>query len=159
MYVFVNIGSNVGDRRMNLSRALRAIVAEYGMFEVSHSIESEPWGFASKRKFLNMGLMFQTDENPQDVLTKLQSIEKSICDKSHRDDEGNYIDRIIDIDIVAIDNLVIDTPELKVPHPHLPNRKFFLHPMNEIAPDWKHPINGKTAAEMLIELSVDESKN
>ena len=158
MYVFVNIGSNVGDRRMHLSRALRAIVAEYGMFEVSHTIESEPWGYESQRKFLNMGMMFQTEDTPEVILLKLKKIEQSICADSHRDAEGNYIDRKIDIDIIAIDDLVIDTPELKVPHQHLPSRKFFLHPMNEIAPDWKHPVNGKTAAQMLVELHSSEDK-
>lgn len=149
MYVFVNIGSNKGDRRMNLSRAVRAIVAEYGMFEVSHAVESVAWGYESERKFLNMGMMFQTESEPLEVLSKLQEIEKAISSESHRDAEGNYIDRVIDIDIVAIDDMVIDTPELKVPHPHLAKRKFFLEPMQEIAPDWRHPITGLTASQML----------
>lgn len=134
---------------MNLSRAVRAIVAEYGMFEVSHVVESVAWGYESERKFLNIGMMFQTESEPLDVLSKLQEIEKTISPESHRDAEGNYIDRVIDIDIVAIDDMVIDTPELKVPHPHLAERKFFLEPMQEIAPDWRHPITGLTASQMI----------
>lgn len=152
MYVFINIGSNKGDRRLNLSRAMRAVGHEFGMFEMSHAIESEPQGFDSTHKFLNVGIMFQTDLTPIEVLDILQSIEKSICPDSHRDSKGNYIDRVVDIDIVAIDEQVIDDARLSVPHPQLPNRSFFLEPMNEIAPDWRHPLTGKTSAEMLAEL-------
>ena len=68
---------------------------------------------------------------------------------SHRDDEGRYIDRLVDIDILAIDDMVIDSPSLQVPHPHLPERDFFLRPMMELAPDWQHPVTGLTASEML----------
>lgn len=152
MYVFINIGSNKGDRRLNLSRAMRGVGHEFGLFEMSHAIESEPWGFESNSRFLNVGIMFQTDLQPLEVLDILQGIEKSISPDSHRDSKGNYIDRVIDIDIVAIDEQVIDDERLKVPHPCLAERRFFLEPMNEIAPDWRHPVTGKNAAEMLAEL-------
>ena len=152
MYVFINIGSNKGDRRLNLSRAMRGVGHEFGLFEMSHAIESEPWGFESNVRFLNVGIMFQTDLQPLEVLDILQGIEKSISPDSHRDSKGNYIDRVIDIDIVAIDEQVIDDERLKVPHPCLAERRFFLEPMNEIAPDWRHPVTGKNAAEMLAEL-------
>lgn len=159
MYVFINIGSNKGDRRLNLSRAMRGVGHEFGLFEMSHAIESEPWGFESERKFLNAGIMFQTDLAPLEVLDILQKIEKEISPDSHRDDKGQYTDRVIDIDIVAIDSLIIDHPRLKVPHPHLTERRFFLEPMNEIAPDWRHPVSGKNAAEMLAELNNTISNN
>lgn len=152
MYVFINIGSNKGDRRLNLSRAMRGVGHEFGLFEMSHAIESEPWGYDSTARFLNVGIMFQTDLQPLEVLDILQSIEKNISPDSHRDEKGNYIDRIIDIDIVAIDEQVINHERLIVPHPHLAERRFFLEPMNEIAPDWKHPVTGKTSAQMLAEL-------
>lgn len=152
MYVFINIGSNKGDRRLNLSRAMRGVGHEFGLFEMSHAIESEPWGFESNARFLNVGIMFQTDLQPLEVLDILQGIEKSISPDSHRDSKGKYIDRVIDIDIVAIDEQVIDDERLKVPHPCLAERRFFLEPMNEIAPDWRHPVTGKNAAEMLAEL-------
>ena len=152
MYVFINIGSNKGDRRLNLSRAMRGVGHEFGLFEMSHAIESEPWGFESNARFLNVAIMFQTDLQPLEVLDILQGIEKSISPDSHRDSKGNYIDRVIDIDIVAIDEQVIDDERLKVPHPCLAERRFFLEPMNEIAPDWRHPVTGKNAAEMLAEL-------
>ena len=142
-YIFVNIGSNLGDRRLNLSRAMRAIGEEFGDFEISHVVESEPWGFDSTHSFLNVGMMFQSDLEPLDILHRLQSIERSISPASHRNPDGSYADRIIDIDIVAIDVvkdgvpelLRIDTPELTVPHPRLKERDFFLRPLLELAPN------------------------
>ena len=142
-YIFVNIGSNLGDRRLNLSRAMRAIGEEFGDFEISHVVESEPWGFDSTHSFLNVGMMFQSDLEPLDILHRLQAIERSISPASHRNPDGSYADRIIDIDIVAIDVikdgvpelLRIDTPELTVPHPRLKERDFFLRPLLELAPN------------------------
>jgi 2-amino-4-hydroxy-6-hydroxymethyldihydropteridine diphosphokinase len=151
-YVIINIGSNLGDRRLNLSRAMRAVSMEFGDFEMSHAVESPAWGFESPNSFLNVSLMFQTDLTADEVLMRLQRIEHSISPNRHRDESGNYIDRLIDIDIVAIDDLVIDTPTLKVPHPHLAERRFFLEPLKEIAPGWRHPLTGKSADDMLVEL-------
>lgn len=137
--VFVNIGSNLGNRRLNLSRAVRAIGEEFGEFEISHVVESEPWGFDSTHSFLNVGMMFHSDLEPLEILHRLQAIEHGISTASHRNPDGTYADRIIDIDIMAIDELRIDTPELKVPHPHLMERDFFLRPLMELAPFWRHP--------------------
>lgn len=145
----LNIGSNLGDRRLNLSRAVSRILSRFGDFEISHTIESDPWGYESGHKFLNTCLMFSSDESPLEVLAALQQIEKSISTVSHRNADGSYTDRVIDIDIVAVDDMVLDTPELKLPHPALPKRSFFLEPMAEIAPGWVHPLNGMTAAQML----------
>lgn len=146
---FVNIGSNLGNRRLNLSRAMRAVAAEFGYFEISHVVESQPWGFDSTHAFLNVGMAFDTDLPPVEVLHRLQEIEKSISPDSHRGPGGGYADRIIDIDIVAVDTLRLDTPELVVPHPLLERRRFFLQPMEELAPGWRHPATGLTPGEML----------
>lgn len=155
----VNIGSNVGDRRLNLSKAMAAIGREYGNFEMSHAVVSEPWGFESRGKFLNVCLMFHSEDSPEEVLSTLQSIEHHISDKPHRDESGAYLDRVIDIDIVAIDGLVIDSERLKVPHPHLAERRFFLEPLAEIAPGWTHPLTGKTASEMLSLLPEEKESS
>lgn len=152
--VFINIGSNLGDRRLNLSRAMRAVGSEFGEFEMSHVVESEPWGFESAHPFLNVGIAFRTDLQPEEVLEKLKAIERAISPMSHRKSDGSYADRVVDIDIVAIDTEVIDSPDLKVPHPHLADRKFFLEPMAEIAGMWRHPASGLTPAEMLMRLTV-----
>ena len=151
-FVLINIGSNLGNRRLNLSRAMRAVGEMFGNFEISHVVESAPWGFDSTNSFLNVGMAFHSDLSPEDVLDRLQEIERSISPASHRDSEGGYADRMIDIDIIAIDRDIISTPRLKVPHPHLPERRFFLEPLDELAGGWRHPGNGLTAREMLIKL-------
>ena len=151
-FVLINIGSNVGQRRLNLSRAMRAVGEEFGPFELSHVVESKPWGFDSTNPFLNVGMAFNSDLPPVEILHRLQAIEKLLAQAPHRDENGGYIDRELDIDIVAIDREVIDTPELKVPHPHLAERDFFLVPLQELAPGWTHPLTDLSAADMLAAL-------
>lgn len=156
-YYIINIGSNLGDRRLNLSRAMRAVGMEFGDFEMSHAVESAPFGFESAHKFLNLSMLFQSDLDPQEVLERLQKIERAISPDSHRNPDGSYRDRLIDIDMIAVDDRVIDTPTLKVPHPGLPERRFFLTPLMEIAPQWKHPVSGLTARQMLALLPPEPS--
>lgn len=155
MYYLINIGSNLGDRRLNLSRAMRAVGMEFGEFEMSHAVESAPFGFSSPHRFLNVGMLFSSELEPEEVLDKLQTIEKQLGSGSHRNADGSYCDRLIDIDIVAADNLVVDTPRLTLPHPGLPERRFFLEPLMEIAPQWVHPVNGLTARQMLAKLPAE----
>lgn len=151
-FYLINLGSNLGDRRLNLSRAMRAVGAEFGDFEMSHVVESEPWGFDSTNSFLNVGMAFNSDLPPEEVLGRLQRVERSISPAPHRDASGGYADRVIDIDIVAVDREIIDTPSLRVPHPSLAERRFFLEPLAELAPGWTHPDSGLTAAQMLARL-------
>lgn len=151
-FYLINLGSNLGDRRLNLSRAMRAVGAEFGDFEMSHVVESEPWGFDSTNSFLNVGMAFNSDIPPEEVLGRLQRVERSISPAPHRDASGGYADRVIDIDIVAVDREIIDTPSLRVPHPNLAERRFFLEPLAELAPGWTHPESGLTAAQMLARL-------
>lgn len=155
MYYIINIGSNLGDRRLNLSRAMAAIMRNWGNIEMSHVVETEAQGFESEHKFLNLGIMFSSGEEPHDVLRQLREIERSISPASHRNEDGTYADRLIDIDIVAIDEQVISDEQLKVPHPHLAERDFFLVPLEEIAPAWKHPLTGLTPTEMLTSLPTN----
>lgn len=150
--IFLNLGSNLGDRRLNLSRAMRAIGEEFGNFEISHVVESAPWGYDSTHNFLNLGMMIESELPPLDLLHKLQEIEKSISAGAHRTATGGYMDRDIDIDIIAIDREIIDLPELKVPHPKMCERKFVLEPLYELAPGWRHPVTGLTPVEMLLKL-------
>ena len=149
MNYYLNIGSNMGDRRDNLYRAVVALTAGTGGSVTSHVVESEPWGFDSDKRFLNIGLWLASDLQPQEMLDHIHDIERRLGSASHRDATGAYIDRLVDIDIVAMDDRIIDTPTLKVPHPHLPDRDFFLRPMMELAPNWTHPVTGLTAAQML----------
>lgn len=153
MVVFLNIGSNLGHRRMNLSKAVSAIEKEFGYFEISHSIETDAEGFESDNRFLNVGLMIHSALTPEELLKKLQEIEASISPASHRDENGDYVDRVIDIDIIAIEERVIDTETLKIPHPRMHERKFVLEPMAELAPAWVHPILKKNPRQMLEDIA------
>ena len=149
MDYYLNIGSNIGDRRDNLYRAVVALAAGTSGCALSRIVESEPWGFESDNRFMNVGVRLSSNMEPHDMLENIHDIERRLGSASHRDCEGHYIDRLVDIDIMAIDDLVIDTPELQVPHAHLHERDFFLRPMMELAPDWRHPVTGLTATEML----------
>ena len=152
MNYYLNIGSNMGDRRDNLYRAVVALTAGTSGSVTSHVVESEPWGFDSQNRFMNIGLWLASDLSPHEMLDRIHDIERRLGSAAHRDGGGNYIDRLVDIDIVAIDELVIDTATLQVPHPHLARRGFFLRPMMELAPNWQHPVTGLTASQMLEKL-------
>ena len=153
MDYYLNIGSNMDDRRDNLYRAVAFLAAGTRGCAVSSIVESEPWGFDSDKRFMNLGVVLESDLEPQQMLDRIHDIERRLGSASHRDEHGGYIDRLVDIDIVAIDDLVIDTPTLQVPHPHLAERDFFLKPMMQLAPDWRHPVTGLTAAQMLEAIS------
>ena len=132
MKYYINIGTNLGNRRLNLSRAVAAVEKRFGYFEISKVVESEPWGFDSTNLFLNVAMMFESDDEPLDVLHALQAIEREISPAPHRNVDGSYRDRLIDIDIMAIENMTVDTEELQVPHPHLFDRPFFINPLKEL---------------------------
>lgn len=155
MNYYLNIGSNIGDRRRNISRAVGMINSTFGTtVRCSRPVESEPWGFSSANTFVNEGIVLQSDRQPLDVLAALQQVERSISDTSHRNADGSYRDRVIDIDIVAIDGMTIDSPTLKVPHPHFAERDFYIIPMQELAPAWTHPRTKLTPGEMLRQLAA-----
>lgn len=156
MNYFINIGTNLGNRKLNISKALQRIMGRFGWFEMSNAVETAPWGYESQNSFMNVGLRLVSDKEPLEVLRELQAVEREISPGAHRDAQGNYVDRVLDIDIVAIDERKIDTPELQVPHPHLAERDFFLRPMVELAPVWRHPDTGLTPSEMLAAIPVME---
>lgn len=109
---------------------------------LSGFIQSEPWGYDSDNTFLNVGLAVDiTDDTyPLDILDDLQAIQDKISPASHRDKSGKYIDRIIDIDIIAIDEITFNHPRLTIPHPRMHLRDFVMKPMRQLAPHWRHPL-------------------
>ena len=151
-HYFLNIGSNLGNRRLNISRALRAIEELYGYFEVSKMVESQPQGFESDNMFSNIAVMVITDRNPEEVLSDLQEIEARLNRTPHRNADGGYADRELDIDIMAVDDMTVNTERLQIPHTRLAERRFFLEPFAQLAPLWRHPLTGLTCSEMLAEL-------
>ncbi|MCM1292064.1 MAG: 2-amino-4-hydroxy-6-hydroxymethyldihydropteridine diphosphokinase [Bacteroides sp.] len=148
---YINIGSNIGDRTANIRRAVVAISSLFDVEPVCSDIfESAPWGFDSPNRFFNIGLSVEIEKtDPLQLLHTLKQIERSIDSGNHRDTAGRYIDRAIDIDLIAIDQMIFNTPELTLPHPRMHLRDFVLVPMQAIAPEWRHPVTGLTAIQML----------
>ena len=156
MNYYLNIGSNIGNRRDNIYRAVVALSAGHSQCRISSPIESDPWGFTSSNRFMNVGMHIVSDLTPLQMLRRNQAIERRLGSGPHRDATGAYIDRLVDIDIVAIDDLVIDLPMLQVPHPRLPHRLFFLLPMQELAPTWHHPLLHLTPSELALRVKSEE---
>lgn len=158
---YINIGSNQGDRRANIARAV-ALIADtlHVKPQLSSAIESEPWGYDSDSPYINIGLAFDSRITPEALLDVLLSIEHSISPASHRKPDGSYADRLIDIDLIAYGDTTIDmtqTPSgnsLTLPHPRMHLRKFVLLPMLQLAPEWTHPVTGLTPADMLQKLKI-----
>lgn len=142
--VYLGIGTNLGDKDKNLKRAVKFLSLHIGkLISVSSFFSSEPWGFESDNNFRNAVVLLETEMLPLQVLHKTQEIEKEMGRKE-KSNARQYSDRIIDIDILFYDNLVLNTSELKIPHPLLQKRDFVLSPLAEIAPDLVHPILNKT---------------
>lgn len=157
MIYYLNIGTNLGDRHANIAAAVAALEQRTrASVRISDAVETPAWGFSSPNDFLNMGVSLKSHIRPLDMLTLLKDIERTMGSSIHRDAAGNYADRIIDIDIVAIDEMVVDEPTLQVPHRHLAQREFFLRPMAQLAPHWMHPLLHKSATQLLTDLTAHQ---
>lgn len=154
MTAHINLGSNIGDRRALIETAVARIEAVLGCTCLrSDIIESEPWGYNSPNAFLNMGISIKTAElGPLELHRLLQQIQREISEAPHRTTSGGYADRPIDIDLICMEQAVVDTPELTLPHPRMHLREFVLRPLAQLQPAWHHPLLGKTAAELLASL-------
>ena len=151
--VSVNIGSNLGDREANLRQAVTMIAREVGCTpRVSNIYESKAWGYLSDNPIFNIAVEFESDLPTATLLSLFQRIEKEVGSAGHRDANGGYVDRILDIDIICLGNEIIDTQSISVPHPRMDRREFVLVPLCELSPQWRHPLSGLTAAEMLERL-------
>jgi len=131
--VYLGLGSNLGDCRKNLERAIRMIGDKVGrVLRQSSFIETEPWGFESEHKFMNAVILCETMKTPREVLLLTQQIERDMGRKK-KSVSGGYADRPIDIDILLYDDLTIDEPDLRIPHPLMHERDFVMIPLNEIS--------------------------
>ena len=158
MTYYINIGTNLGDRRANIAAAVSALEHLTGAKALcSDAITSPPWGYQSANEFLNMAVAIDSDIAPAHMLALLKRIEDEVGTSVHRNAAGEYCDRIIDLDIMAIDQLTINTPLLTVPHPHLAERRFFIEPFMQLAPDWCHPLTHLSLAQMLQNLACEPS--
>ena len=152
LHVCVGIGSNLGDREANLRFAVDKIRESEGKVMVSSLFESEAWGYHSDNPFYNIVAEFDTDKDAYALLDFLQTVEKEAGSGSHRDKEGGYVDRVLDIDIIFIGGEVMESGRLIVPHPKMAEREFVLVPLAELSPGWVHPLSGLTVVEMLRRL-------
>jgi 2-amino-4-hydroxy-6-hydroxymethyldihydropteridine diphosphokinase len=153
--VLLGIGSNQGDRLQYLYQA-KADISEYiGSDIISSPIyETEPWGFESKNFFLNQVLWVKTALSPQQIIYNINRIEE----RTGRSRSGvKYKDRIIDIDLLLYDDLIISEDGLNIPHPQMHLRRFVLQPMSDIAGEIMHPVLNKNINSLLAECS-DRSK-
>ena len=146
--VYLGLGTNLGEKERNLNDAIISLSQEVGfVIRSSTFYASKPWGFESDNDFLNAVVLVDTALTPFDVLSKTQEIEKGLG-RTAKTING-YSDRLIDIDILLYDNLIIDQPTLKIPHPLIAERDFVIIPLSEIAPDLVHPVFGRKIAALL----------
>jgi 2-amino-4-hydroxy-6-hydroxymethyldihydropteridine diphosphokinase len=147
--VYIGIGSNLGKREENCERAIR-LLTEHGITVTKRSsmIETEPWGLKEQPKFINMAVEVQTGLGPEELLHLLKKIET----ETGRRPTIHWGPRVIDLDILLYDDLILKTPRLEIPHPGIVTRDFVLKPLAEIAPDKIHPVLKKSIKSLLSDM-------
>ena len=144
---YLGLGSNLGDKQVNIRKAIQMIGERVGkVLRQSALIETEPWGFESENKFLNGAILVETELSPHELLKTTQQIERELGRKKKKSSlnvylskclskrQKSYTDRPIDIDILLYDDLTVDEPDLKIPHPLMYERDFVMIPLNMIKP-------------------------
>ncbi len=147
--VYLGLGTNLGDKVANLRAAVSQIEEKIGkVVSLSSFYETAPWGFASEHTFLNAAACVDTSLSPLEVLRCTQEIERRLG-RTEKSEGGVYHDRIIDIDLLLYNKVVMHTPELVLPHPLMLERDFVMKPLVEIAPNVIHPVLGKKLSECI----------
>src|SRR5579863_7954225 len=144
--VYLSLGSNLGDRRANLARAID-LLDESGVrtLRVSSIFETEPMYLAAQPQFFNQIVEAETTLLPRQLHSTTRRIEKAVGRKPSAPNGP----RVIDIDIVLFGKSLVDLPGLAIPHPRMAERRFVLEPLAELVPDLRHPVTRRTVREML----------
>lgn len=146
--IYLLLGTNLGDRIQMLNRAIDLIAERVGTVVLQSSLyETAPWGVTDQPDYLNQVLTVDTKLKPEELLVQTQAIEQELG----RVRLAKWGARVIDIDILYYDQFILQTDTLTIPHPFLHQRRFTLVPLDEVAPDFIHPILHKTTRELLAE--------
>jgi len=150
--VYLGLGTNQSDRGANLQAAREIFTPSTSipmpsvhLLQASPIYETEPWGYLDQPAFLNQALKVETALPPPDLLAYLKNLEVQLG----RQPNFRYGPRLIDIDILLYDDLVLSLPGLEAPHPRLAERAFVLAPLVDLAPDLRHPVTGQTMRQLL----------
>ncbi len=143
---YLSLGSNIGDREANLHAAIECLAAPaLRVLRISPIYETEPVDYADQRWFLNLAVEAETSLFPLQLLARVQKVER-VLGRVRTVPKGP---RTIDIDILFYGAAVMHGGQLEIPHPRMCDRRFVLVPLNDLAPDLRHPVSRKTVAEML----------
>jgi len=148
--IYIALGTNIGDRLANLRVALNAFAPQIKVLKEAHIYETPPWGYEDQPAFLNMVIRAETDLEPEALLEFLKQLEVQLG----RESSFRWGPRLIDLDILFYDDLVIDTPPLVIPHPRLHERAFVLVPLTDVAADVVHPILGEFVWELMQKADI-----
>ena len=146
---YIGIGSNLGKREENCERAVNLLIKKgLTVLKQSSMIETEPWGVKDQPAFINLAVSIDTPLPPETLLNLVKEIETDLG----RTETFRWGPRIIDLDILFYDDVVMEKPDMSIPHPHIKDRDFVLRPLAEIAPDLVHPVLKKTVKVLLDSL-------
>lgn len=161
--LFLCLGSNCGDRHAMIGKATAAISDAFETLDatvrVAEPVSGPAQGFVSANPFVNVCMMITMERDHvwtpfllTAILALIKGIERAISLMPHRNADGSYRDREIDIDLIAVDDIVFRSSRLVLPHPRMAERDFVLAPMSKLFPSWTHPITGLTCEQMLSAL-------
>jgi 2-amino-4-hydroxy-6-hydroxymethyldihydropteridine diphosphokinase len=144
-HCYIALGSNLGDRLANLEAAINHLPPEAIPINISPVYETPPWGYEAQPSFYNQVIYASTVLSAMDLLAHLKKTEVLVG----RQPTFRNGPRVIDLDILLFDDLILNTPVLNIPHPRMSDRAFVLVPLADLDPSLRHPVTGETVTEML----------